>query len=138
MAYISTEEVRAIRKELKNTFPSMRFSVRKRYHLGVTVSILSGDRDFSDIEIRNFITDEVIPFSGYMQINHYHLYKYGKHEEFFQKIVDVIKTAPAQVPGGKAWYDNSDVMSDYFNTAFYFDIEIGNKNQYSHTESLNK
>jgi len=129
MAHITTEEVRAIRNELKVQFPNMKFSVRKNDRLSVTVSVLSGDRDFSDIELRNFITDDVYHFDGYMQINHFHLYKYGNHQKFFQKVVDIIKTAPSKVNGGHEWYDNSDVMTDYFDVAFYFHVEIGRWNR---------
>jgi hypothetical protein len=30
---------------------------------------------------------------------------------------------------GEMWYDNSDAMTDYFDTAFYTDINIGKWNQ---------
>ena len=35
-----------------------------------------------------------------------------------------MKVAPA-LNGGKAWYDNSDAMTDYFDTAYYMHIEVG-------------
>jgi len=36
-----------------------------------------------------------------------------------------MKTAPASIEGGRAWYDNSDAMTDYFDTAYYTNIRIG-------------
>jgi hypothetical protein len=136
MAYITTEEVRAIRNELKNRFPTMKFSVRKDDGLAVTVSILSGDCDFSDIELRNFITGDIVNFSGYMQVNHHHLANYGDHQHLLGEILDVIKTAPANAEGGRAWYNNSDAMVDYFDTAFYIHMEIGRRNRpYKFVES---
>ena len=30
---------------------------------------------------------------------------------------------------GSDWYDNSDVQTDYFDTAFYIDVNIGNWNK---------
>ena len=41
-----------------------------------------------------------------------------------EKVVEIIKTAPMKA-GGKAWYNNSDIMTDYFDVAYYFDINIG-------------
>ena len=35
----------------------------------------------------------------------------------------VIPSAKAE--GGRAWYDNSDAMIDYFDTAFYVSINVG-------------
>ena len=42
-----------------------------------------------------------------------------------KKIVEIMKTAPANVKGGRAWYDNSDAMTDYFDTAYYTHINVG-------------
>ena len=50
MAYISKEDVTAIRNELKATFPKFTFGVRKMHggSNGVDVTIKSGPVDFSD------------------------------------------------------------------------------------------
>ena len=40
--------------------------------------------------------------------------------DFSDKIVEIIKTAPS-----KKWYNNSDAMIDYFDVAFYFDLNVG-------------
>ena len=50
MAYISAEDVKAVRKELKAAYPKYKFSVRKgagSYSLDVT--LVKGPRDLSDI-----------------------------------------------------------------------------------------
>ena len=116
MAYISTEEVREIRNALKDRFgkEGFKFSVRQKDHSSVHVHILTGKRDFSDIAPE-----------GYAQINRYHLDFYGEHETLFQEIQNVIKKAPAKAEGGREWFDKSDSMSDYFNTAFYININVG-------------
>jgi hypothetical protein len=119
MAYIRAEEVKAIRDELKLAYPKFKFGVRKNaYGSTVQVTIKQGPADFSDI------CDD----SGYKQINHYHLGNYGHHQKFFEDIEKIIKTAPVKA-GGREWYDESDAMTDYFNTAYYFDISIGNYDQ---------
>ncbi len=113
MSYISTEDVKKIRVALKNEFgKKLKFGVRKSpscHSVGVTIK--SGTVDFSDI-MRNTY-DQV-------QVNHYHLQNYGVHKSLFEKIVEIIKTAPS-----KKWYNNSDAMIDYFDVAFYFDLNVG-------------
>lgn len=115
MAYIGANEVREIRNELKKTFPTLKFSVRKDGYTSITVSIMKGDVDFSPI----------LNGSGAVDVNHYHLGNYGKFTALFSKINDVIRSAPAKAKDGRAWYDNSDAMTDYFDTAFYYHITVG-------------
>ena len=40
-----------------------------------------------------------------------------------------MKTAPALAEGGRAWYDNSDAMTDYFDTAYYTHVSVGKWNK---------
>ena len=125
MAYVNSQDVAQIRKELKEAFPEFKFGVRKRDHMAVAVTVKSGPTNFSSI----FDKDEYAKKRQYAQINPYHLESfYGEHAEFFGKIVDIIKTAPARGEGyhkGTGYYNNSDAMIDYFDTAYYFDINLG-------------
>ena len=113
MSYISTEDVKKIRVALKNEFgKKLKFAVRKSPSChSVSVTLKSGTVDFSDL-MRN--PNEQV------QVNHYHLGNYGVHKSLFEKIVEIIKTAPS-----KEWYNNSDAMIDYFDVAFYFDLNVG-------------
>lgn len=115
MAYIKTEEVAAIRGQLKEKFKGLKFSVRKQHHSSVSVTIKAGNVDFSDI----------LDDNGHAQINQYWLNRTGKHEHLFEEIYKVIKTAPASVEGGREWFDDSDSMTDYFHTAFYMSVNVG-------------
>jgi len=120
MAYISANEVAAIRKELKAQFPEFKFGVRKGAgSLSVDVTVKSGPTDFSDI-FHN---------TGHGQINHHWLCNYGKHQAFFEQIMRIVKIAPATVPGGRRWFDESDAMTDYFHTAFYIHLSVGSWNK---------
>jgi hypothetical protein len=122
MAYISAEDVKAVRKELKAAYPKYKFSVRKgagSYSLDVT--LVKGPRDLSDITA-----------TGHSSVNQYHLDQVGKHEIFFKRILEIMKTAPIQGEGfhaNKGWYDDSDSMTDYFNTAYYLNLSIGSWNK---------
>ena len=134
MAYISTEEVKAVRVALKERFKNkLKFSVRREHYSSLNVSIVSGEINFFDGSLDR--KDKYHPeapahkFDGYEQINEYYPEHYGKHAELFKDIVEIMKTAPANVKGGRAWYDNSDAMTDYFDTAYYTHVNIGKWNK---------
>lgn len=116
MAYITAEEVAAIRKQLKEKYPKFKFGVRKEHSMSVNVTIKQGPRDFSDI----------LEDRKYAQINQYWIEEhYPRHAEFLGDIMKIIKTAPAAAPGGREWFDESDAMTDYFHTAYYIHLNVG-------------
>lgn len=109
MAYITADEVKAIRVALRKEYPLYKWSVTKNHHSGVNVSIMAGPVSFS----------EILDSRNYSQINEYHLDHYGEYEKFLRDVVNIIKTADKQ------WYDKSDAMTDHFDTAFYIHLSIG-------------
>lgn len=119
MAYISADDVKAIRNELKQAFPNWKFSVRKGSgSLSVDVTILQGDAAFEG--------------STYQQVNQYWIKDHWKDAydcRVLTQINEIMHNAPGRA-GGKKFYDNSDAMTDYFDTAFYTHLSIGawNKN----------
>jgi len=133
MAYISATEVKAIRDQLKTTFPKFKWSVRKcSGSLGVDVTIKSGPTDFrtagaDDIVHRAVAEGEAVARTHF-QVNQYHLANYGKHAKFFEKVMRIIETAPGTVPNGRAWFDKSDAQVDYFCTAYYIHLSVGDWN----------
>mgnify|MGYP001053402918 FL=1 len=122
MAYIKTEEVSAIRNELKKRFghTGLKFGVKKQHHSSVHVTIKAGPIDFSDIYRDHYGSGD-----HYAQVNVYHLSNYGQHQPFFEEVLKIIKTAPALAEGGGEWFDKSDAMTDYFHTAFYINLNVG-------------
>jgi hypothetical protein len=62
-------------------------------------------------------------------LNHYSFDSIFKDDKkaasIFDSIQDIIRTAPGTVEGGNEWFDKSDIMTDYFHTAYYYDISIG-------------
>jgi len=130
MAYISTEEVKAVRVALKESFKNkIKFSVRREHYSSLNVSIISGEINFFDgsLDRKDKYNPEASAhkFDGYEQINEYYPENYGKHKALFSEIINIMKTAPASIEGGRAWYDKSDAMIDYFDTAYYTHINIG-------------
>ncbi len=115
MAYINAQETASIRKALKEHFPKCKFSVVKGAgNYSVRVALMSSPIDFSDI-LKTF---------NNVDINEYYLANYGQHKNFLGKVIDVIKFG-----GDNKWYDNSDIQSDYFDTAFYIHFSIGKYNK---------
>lgn len=120
MAFISTKEVAEIRKELKATFPNFRFGVSRSDYMAVNVTLKKGPA----------LPEEIFTHGeGYAQLNQYYPDNYGSFAKMFKKIIEIVKTAPAKADGGRAYYDNSDAMIDYFDTAFYMHINVGSWNK---------
>jgi len=127
MAYINAEQVKAIRLALKKEFPEFKFSVTKRHHSEVDVRLMSGP-SFDKQKVWHRGEEVVVDLNNmdtWSTINHYHTHWYGKYEEFFNKIIEIIKTAPFKAGVGDLWFDDSDSMTDYFHTAYYMSIGIG-------------
>ena len=111
MAYINADETRQIRNALKERYKGqLKFSVRNDNHSAVRVTIKSGTVDFSDL------LDE----QGRGSVNQYWLENTGEHQKMFEEMIKIIKTS-----SDNKWFDESDSMVDYFHTAFYFYIDIG-------------
>jgi hypothetical protein len=114
MAYISATDVAAIRTELKQNFPTWKFSVRKGAgSLSVDVTILQGD----------------VAFKGNTnaQVNQYYIkdhWQDANDRKALETINEIIHNAPGRA-GGKVYFDESDSMTDYFHTAFYTHLSIG-------------
>lgn len=111
MAYVTTTQVKQTREALKIAFPDFKFMVRKGNggSSSINVSIMSGPIDFGDP-------------NGGRTVNPYHA---GAHYEphcvpFLEAVIKVIKYGSE-----RQYYDNSDPMTDYFDTAFYLDVEMG-------------
>lgn len=133
MAYISADDVKSIRNALKEKFPNFKFGCKKGSgSLSVDVTIKQGPIDF----ISNYNTvagkrfgDDPMRFreaTGELQINQFWFEDHfdGQAKTMIAEVLNIIKTAPS---GG--WYDASDIQSDYFNTAFYIHLSVGEWNK---------
>lgn len=115
MAYISAQDVKAIREELKAAFPKWKFSVRKGSgSLSVDVSILQGTASFEG--------------KDYAQVNQYWIDSHWTDAEdrmVLNKINEIMHNAPGRRDPSRKFFDHSDAMTDYFHTAFYTHLSIG-------------
>ena len=111
MAWITTEQVKEIRNALKEKFPEIKFSVRRERGSSVHVNILKSPYDFS--YVNRFRPD------CHTSLNRYHLPE-GEHKNLFEEILEIILFGSS-----RKFYDNSDAQIDYFDTAFYVNLGIG-------------
>jgi ABC-type nitrate/sulfonate/bicarbonate transport system substrate-binding protein len=108
MAYVSNEKKSQIQAALKPVFKKYGIKAtvgRNSYKSTLVVNLSAGDIDFG---------------TEYQQVNTYWVDDHysGVAKDFLNEVLDTIKQAGE-------WYDESNAQIDYFNTAFYIDINVG-------------
>lgn len=106
MAYISQQQKAQISAVLKPILAQygMKGTLSIQHYSSITLTLQSGPIDFG---------------SDNRQVNVYWIANnyQGVAQEFLLKAVDALKSA--------GWYDRSDSMSDYFDIAYYININVG-------------
>lgn len=106
MPYISSEEVKQIRYNLKKALPDFKLSVTKEDHSGIRVAIMAGKLDLTGVE----------------QVNHYH---YEKHFENNPEFLAVLKTIMNIINGSKEQKTIADDADYGAIPNFYINISVG-------------
>lgn len=79
MPYITSEEVKSIRNEIKKAFPDFKFSITRESHSTVRVAIMEGNLDFG---------------GGHIQVNGFYVKENYKDQpeirDMFLKILEII------------------------------------------------
>ena len=120
MAYMNQEKkakiVAAVKPILKKYGVKGTLSVRN--HMAIVLNVKAGKVDFfTDYGDR----EDALKFG--IQVNPYWFQDHftGKSKKFLAEAFDAMKSA--------GYYNNSDAQIDYFDTAYYFDINIGKWNK---------
>jgi hypothetical protein len=123
MARINAEEVKNIREALKAELPEFKFSVTKTGNSGVTIVILSGCCDFVNdcIDKEPRLIEKLKVGGAVIDKNSLNSQWKGKTLEVLTKIVKIARS--------QGWYDNSDYLTDYFDTAYYIWLYVGSYNK---------
>jgi hypothetical protein len=102
MAYISTEQVKEIRTELKNQFPNAKFSIKREHYSGVRIAVLASNVDFG---------------IDYKQVNEYYINEHysGDQAALLSKVYDIASK-------GTTWRETCDYGSQ---PSHYVWITIG-------------
>ena len=121
MAYITKEEVAAIRAALKAEFgASWKFSVTLENYSGVRIAVMESPLDFAAASIgRDADGNRRDLSSGHCSINEWRLDSHWSGEALvaLQKI--------SEIAHSQGWYDRSDRMTDYFDIAYFIWLSIG-------------
>ena len=130
MAYMNQEKKAIIASKLKPVFKKygVKGSLKVNNHSTIVLTVKSGKIDFiknynSTVENRPGGFRNGSAAEKYLNINPYWYHEHfsGKSKEFLTEALAALK--------GADWYDESDGSIDYFNTAYYVDINIGKWNK---------
>lgn len=105
-------------QELKKKLAPAIKTVLNKYGMKGTLGV----NNYSTLVVN--ITKGAIDFEPYENVNPYWVDKHyeGVKKDFLVELLGAMK--PSNV-----WYDNSDAMTDYFDTAYYVDVNIGKWNK---------
>jgi len=128
MAYMNQERKQKIAQALKPILAKYKVkgSLSVRNHSSIVLTLKSGAIDFignSNRVCGNDFYQVQRGFkpttNGYDQVNPYWFQDHydGDAKAFLTEAFKALKSAD--------WYDESDAMTDYFNTAYYVDVNIG-------------
>lgn len=132
MAYMNQERKATITNALKPILAKygIKGSLSVRNHSSIVLTLKSGKIDFianSNRVCGNDFYQVARGFrpntGGYDQVNPYWFQDHydGLAKKFLTEAFKALKSA--------GWYDRSDAMTDYFDTAYYVDINIGKWNK---------
>jgi hypothetical protein len=114
MPYISPEEVKAIRENLKKEFgKSIKFSVRRSHSSTIDIVLVAGNVDFK---------------TTYEQVNQFYVEEHWKHlpqaSEVLSKIVKIVN-------GVKRYEDRNagDITADYGDSNYFLHLSVGDWNR---------
>jgi hypothetical protein len=128
MAYMNQERKAIINKALKPVLAKygVKGTLSVRNHTAITLTLKSGPIDFiansnrvcgnSHYQVsRGFAMNT----SGYSDVNPYWYQDHydGDAKAFLDEAFTALKSAD--------WYDRSDAMIDYFDTAYYYNLHVG-------------
>ena len=136
MAYMDQERKAKIAANLKPILAKygIKGSLSVRNHSTIVLTLKSGRIDFVENYIktdanvshgRPMSQDQIdyIRKNQSVDVNPYWFQEHfsGKAKKFLSEAFKAMKSAD--------WYDESDAMTDYFNTAYYVDVNIGKWNK---------
>jgi hypothetical protein len=130
MAYMNQERKAVIAGKIKPILKQygVKGTLSVRNHSTIVLNVKSGKVDF----IGNF--NKVVgarpggfrlgsPAETYVDVNPYWFHEHfsGVSKKFLTEVMQALKSAD--------WYDRSEAMTDYFDTAYYVDVNIGQWNK---------
>ena len=139
MAYVSQEMKKDLAPQIKAVLKKygLKGSIGVRHHSSLVVNIKSGILDLVGASNRHRIKEAKRrgnePYiDNYIQVNENYVSDWmkaigeSKIAKFYDELVAAMKGVGSQ---SVEWYNNSDIMTDYFDRAYYIDINVGQWNK---------
>jgi len=128
MAWMNQERKAQLAPDIKAVFAkyNVKGSISVNNHSTLVVTVKSGNLDFIgeanrwNREYAERTGQRFHPVTGYYQAN-----PYKGAAEFADKTIAAFFKELTAAMRGDLWYDYSDIMTDYFDTAYYLHINIG-------------
>lgn len=128
MAYMNQDKKKIIKANLDKVLKPLgiKYSLRVDNHMSINCTIKSGAVDF----IGNFKANTGDQFTtipnkelSSIQVNPYWYSEHftGEARDIINQVIDALKSAD--------YYDRSDAMIDYFDTAYYMHLNVGDWNK---------
>ena len=117
MAYMNQDKKKVIAAKLKPVLKKygVKGTLSVRNHSSIVLNVKAGKIDFfEDYGDREDAKKFGIQVNPYWFHDHFE----GKSKQFLTEAFDALKSA--------GYYNNTDASIDYFDTAYYYDINIGN------------
>jgi|Laugrespbdmm15sd_2_1035082.scaffolds.fasta_scaffold04403_12 hypothetical protein len=132
MAYVSQERKAKLAPAIKAvcTKYGVKATLAVRHHSTLVINIKQGSIDF----IKNYSAATESNRSGRpdftpeLDIKYIDVNPYWFHEHFTGTAKNFLTELFAAAKGTE-WYDRSDAQTDYFDTAYYIDVNIGSWNK---------
>ena len=126
MAYVSQEMKKELAPGIKAVFKKygMKGSISINNHSSLVVTLKEGPLNFEGVDNRGndiFYTSTDGRF--YSQVNTYHIDKFysGESADFLNELVAAMKGKTSR----GEWYNKTDAMIDYFDIAYYVNVNVG-------------
>ena len=130
MAYMNQEQKKQRAPQIKKVLKKygLKGTIGVRNYSTLYVTIKEGALDFIGAaqKINNKYAEETgtkpVIMDNYDTIHHTHADRYRRFDETIANFINELDAAMK----GVGYYNNDDAMYDYFDRAFYIDINIGN------------
>ncbi len=127
MAYINQETkaniVNAVKPILKKYGVKASFAVNN--HSTFVVNIKSGVLDF----IGNHNANQNSKIEQYYAKDSLNVNQYWLKDNYSGEVLDFLVELYTAIKTAGDWFDKSDAQTDYFHTAYYFDVNVGRWNK---------
>jgi len=128
MAYISQEKKKELAPAIKAVLKKygMKGTIGINHHSSLVVNLkegvldLLGDAQKHNDKVAEQRGQQSYPVGDHLQVNTYYADEWAIDEKisnFYEELIGAMK--------GTGWYNKSDAMSDYFDIAYYLDVNVG-------------